>query len=84
MPKAYPSVYTCLSDGADDVSAVAAAALVPVVSQQSIPLTTEQLSAVVNTAWQSLLELDELTSATQSILNLLSTLLIHPEMKRNK
>lgn len=74
MPVVFGPIFGGLQDHNDDVSAVAAAALIPVTDDlvRSMP---EQVSRVVGTLWDSLLDLDDLTSSTSSILTLLASLL---------
>jgi len=78
LPRLYPQIYTGLTDTADDVVATAAAALLPVSSivitflPQAVPTLCDQL-------WSQLLELDDLTSSTHSIMALLAELLSQGE-----
>ena len=79
LPLVYPSLFRGLQDEVDDVSAVAAAALVPLADPLVNFLPLDQISILLKTLWDSLLELDELTASTSSILTLLSSLMAHPE-----
>jgi len=79
LPLVYPSLFRGLQDEVDDVSAVAAAALVPLADPLVNLLPLDQIGTLLKTLWDSLLDLDELTSSTSSILTLLSSLMAHPE-----
>lgn len=79
LPLVYPSLYRGLQDDVDDVSAVAAAALVPLADALVTLLPLDQIGTLLKTLWDSLLDLDELTASTSSILTLLSSLMAHPE-----
>ena len=78
LPLVYPCLYRGLKDGVDDVSAVAAAALVPLAETLVTLLPLEMVDTLLETLWDSLLELDELTASTSSILTLLSSLMANP------
>ncbi|GAB6025941.1 btaf1 RNA polymerase II, B-TFIID transcription factor-associated, 170kDa [Chamberlinius hualienensis] len=80
LPRVFPTVFQGLKDKVDDVSAVAAAALVPICDflVKVLPL---EIPNVVALLWDSLLELDDLTSSTNSIMALLESLLGFPELK---
>jgi len=78
LPLVYPCLYAGLKDGVDDVSAVAAAALVPLAETLVSFLPLEKVETLLETLWDSLLELDELTASTSSILTLLSSLMANP------
>ena len=79
LPLVYPSLFRGLQDEVDDVSAVAAAALVPLADPLVNLLPIDQIGILLKTLWDSLLDLDELTASTSSILTLLSSLMAHPE-----
>lgn len=79
LPIVYPSLYKGLQDDVDDVSAVAAAALVPLADSLVSLLPIEQIGTLLKTLWDSLLDLDELTASTSSILTLLSSLMARSE-----
>ena len=79
LPSVYPYLFQGLQDGVDDVSAVAAAALVPQAHSVVQLLAPEQLERLLVTLWDSLLDLDELTASTSSMLALLSSLVEHPD-----
>ena len=70
----YPQIFAGLTDSADDVVAVAAAALLPVVSSLVSKLPGE-LACLAEQLWEQLAELDDLTSSTQSVMALLAELL---------
>lgn len=76
IPAVFEPVFQGLQDQNDDVSAVAAAALVPV-TEDLVRTLPQQVPRVVVTLWDALLELDDLTSSTSSILMLLAALLSH-------
>ncbi|XP_046551692.1 LOW QUALITY PROTEIN: TATA-binding protein-associated factor 172-like [Haliotis rubra] len=78
LPKVLPAVFLGLQDPDDDVRAVAAAALVPV-TDTLVMLMPEQTPHVIRCLWETLLDLDDLTASTNSIMTLLSTLLAHPK-----
>ncbi|CAG0923265.1 unnamed protein product [Notodromas monacha] len=74
VPQVYDNVFQCLRDPIDDVAAAAAAALVPATNViiEALPHRVEEL---LSTLWDSLLHLDELTSATSNVMILLSKVL---------
>ncbi|RXM36599.1 TATA-binding protein-associated factor 172 [Acipenser ruthenus] len=74
LPKVLPAITEGLQDLDDDVRAVAAAALIPVVDGL-VHLQAIKVPFIVNTLWDALLELDDLTASTNSIMTLLSSLL---------
>ncbi|XP_069123766.1 TATA-binding protein-associated factor 172-like [Argopecten irradians] len=77
LPIVLPCLFHGLQDDSDDVRAVAAAALVPV-ADSVVSLLPGQVPLIVATLWQTLLDLDDLTSSTNSIMTLLSTIMSHP------
>jgi len=79
---AFPSVFASLSDSVDDVCSVAASALIPVTEQLVISLPNEAPN-VVSVLWDSLGNLDDLSSACNSIMSLLATLLAFPAARNN-
>lgn len=79
LPLVYPSLYRGLQDDVDDVSAVAAAALVPLADPLVNLLPLNEIGTLLKTLWDSLLDLDELTASTSSILILLSSLMARSE-----
>ncbi|KPM11156.1 TATA-binding protein-associated factor 172-like protein [Sarcoptes scabiei] len=82
LPKVFEPIFSGLKDSEDDVSAVAAAALVPV-KENLIKLIPEKVPLVVSFLWDALLVLDDLSSSTGDLLMLLSSLLTFkcPETK---
>jgi TATA-binding protein-associated factor len=74
IPIVYQPIFDGLKDAVDDVSAVAAAALVPVkdVLMETMP---EKVPIVIAYLWEALLDLDDLSSSTGDLLMLLSSLL---------
>ena len=78
LPTVFNPVFKRLKDPVDDVSAVAAAALVPV-KNSLIETLPESVTPTVSFLWDALLDIDELTSSTSNILMLLSSLLSHSE-----
>lgn len=82
LPLAFPSIFQCLSDRNDDVTAVAASSLIPV-SDQVVAHLPQESPKVVNVLWDSLADLDDLSSACNSIMGLLATLLAYPAARSN-
>ncbi|OCT71624.1 TATA-binding protein-associated factor 172 [Xenopus laevis] len=81
LPKALPAIVEGLQDLDDDVRAVAAASLVPVVDSL-VKLQFKQVPFIISTLWDALLELDDLTASTNSIMTLLSSLLMYPQVQQ--
>ncbi|GAB1302362.1 B-TFIID TATA-box-binding protein-associated factor 1 [Apodemus speciosus] len=81
LPKVLTRVIEGLQDLDDDVRAVAAASLVPVV-ESLVYLQTQKVPSIINTLWDSLLELDDLTASTNSIMTLLSSMLTYPQVQQ--
>ncbi|XP_075072265.1 TATA-binding protein-associated factor 172 isoform X2 [Mixophyes fleayi] len=81
LPKALPAIIEGLQDLDDDVRAVAAASLVPVVDSL-VRLQFKQVPFILGTLWDALLELDDLTASTNSIMTLLSSLLMYPQVQQ--
>ncbi|MBN3290028.1 BTAF1 factor, partial [Polypterus senegalus] len=81
LPKVLPAVTEGLQDLDDDVRAVAAASLIPVV-EGLVQLQADKVPFIVNTLWDALLELDDLTASTNSIMTLLSSLLAYPQVRQ--
>ncbi|MEJ1276436.1 B-TFIID TATA-box binding protein associated factor 1 [Cricetulus griseus] len=79
LPKVLTRIIEGLQDLDDDVRAVAAASLVPVV-ESLVYLQTQKVPSIINTLWDSLLELDDLTASTNSIMTLLSSMLTYPQV----
>ncbi|KAL0964274.1 hypothetical protein UPYG_G00321620 [Umbra pygmaea] len=81
LPRVLPAITEGLQDLDDDVRAVAAAALIPVVDGL-VQLLPNKVPFIVNSLWDALLELDDLTSSTNSIMTLLSSLLAYPQVRQ--
>lgn len=84
LPTVFEPVFSGLKDSVDDVSAVAAAALVPV-KNELMSLIPEKVPLVIAFLWEALLDLDDLSSSTGDLLMLLSSLLTFKgqEMQHN-
>lgn len=82
LPRVLPDVTVGLQDLDDDVRAVAAAALIPVV-EGLVQLLPTKVPFIVNTLWDALLDLDDLTASTNSIMTLLSLLLTYPQVRQS-
>ena len=74
IPIVFQPIFDGLKDSVDDVSAVAAAALVPV-KDVLIKELPDKVPVVIDYLWDSLLDLDDLSSSTCDLLMLLSSLL---------
>ncbi|KAM9365366.1 TATA-binding protein-associated factor 172 isoform 2-T2 [Pholidichthys leucotaenia] len=81
LPVVLPAITEGLQDLDDDVRAVAAAALIPVV-KGLVQLLPNKVPFIVNTLWDALLDLDDLTASTNSIMTLLSSLLTYPQVRQ--
>ncbi|XP_064635758.1 TATA-binding protein-associated factor 172-like [Lineus longissimus] len=77
LPKVLNYIFQGLQDHDDDVRAVAATSLLPVATQLAT-LLPQQIPLMVYCLWNTLLELDDLTSSTNSIMSLLAALLQTP------
>ena len=77
LPRLYPQVFAGLNDSVDDVAAVAASALLPVVPSL-VRVLPGQVAALSAQLWAQLEELDDLTSSTQATMSLLAELLSQP------
>lgn len=84
LPEVFEPVFNGLKDSVDDVSAVAAAALVPV-KNELMSLIPQKVPLVIAFLWEALLDLDDLSSSTGDLLMLLSSLLTFKglEMQHN-
>ncbi|XP_063047545.1 TATA-binding protein-associated factor 172 isoform X2 [Engraulis encrasicolus] len=80
LPRVLPAITEGLQDLDDDVRAVAAAALIPVVDGL-VQLQLSKVPFIVSILWDALLELDDLTASTNSIMTLLSSLLTYPQVR---
>ncbi|XP_070771882.1 TATA-binding protein-associated factor 172 [Enoplosus armatus] len=81
LPRVLPAITVGLQDLDDDVRAVAASALIPVV-EGLVQLLPNKVPFIVNTLWDALLDLDDLTASTNSIMTLLSSLLTYPQVRQ--
>ncbi|KAF8783592.1 hypothetical protein HU200_000532 [Digitaria exilis] len=68
-----------LEDPDDDVRAVAAEALIPV-ADSLVRLNDQMLHSIVMLLWDILLDLDDLSPSTSSVMNLLAEIYSQPEM----
>ncbi|TKS85272.1 TATA-binding protein-associated factor 172 [Collichthys lucidus] len=82
LPRVLPAITVGLQDLDDDVRAVAASSLIPVV-EGLVQLLPNKVPFIVNTLWDSLLDLDDLTASTNSIMTLLSSLLTYPQVRES-
>lgn len=78
LPEAFPYILKGLSDTVDDVGAVAASALIPVVSKL-VQLVPDYITIIVTKLWDLLAEQDELAAACNSFMGLLAAILNLPE-----
>lgn len=78
LPESFPFILQGLSDAVDDVSAVAASSLIPVV-EKLVELVPDSIPQVVSKLWDLLSEQDELAAACNSFMGLLAGLLNLPE-----
>ncbi|KAG5883002.1 hypothetical protein JTB14_033457 [Gonioctena quinquepunctata] len=74
LPESFPFILLGLSDVVDDVSAVAASALIPV-AEKLTQLVPECVPQVVTKLWDLLAEQDELAAACNSFMGLLAAIL---------
>ncbi|XP_065898514.1 TATA-binding protein-associated factor 172-like isoform X2 [Dysidea avara] len=75
LPLLMPAILDGLQDQYDDVRAIAAAALLPV-ARKLPSLLPEKILNVVGILWDNLLDLDELSASTNSVMELLSLLVV--------
>ncbi|XP_050515682.1 TATA-binding protein-associated factor 172 isoform X1 [Diabrotica virgifera virgifera] len=80
LPESFPFILLGLSDPVDDVSAVAASALIPV-AEKLTDLVPERIPEVVTKLWDLLSEQDELAAACNSFMGLLAAVLNLPKMQ---
>ncbi|CAG9763742.1 unnamed protein product [Ceutorhynchus assimilis] len=78
LPKAFPYILQGLADVVDDVSAVAASALIPIAPKLT-ELVLGSLPQVINKLWDLLSEQDELAAACNSFMGLLAAILNLPQ-----
>ena len=78
VPLVLPAILKNLEDDSDDVVSVAASSLLPVIPVilTSVPDLAPSLTKIL---WDSLLDLDDLTSSTHSIMELLAGIVSQPE-----
>ncbi|XP_064406197.1 TATA-binding protein-associated factor 172-like [Halichondria panicea] len=74
LPSLSPCILRGLQDVDDDVRAVAAGSLLPVADKLHLVLP-DKMSELVRILWDALLDLDDLSASTNSIMELLSTIL---------
>ncbi|KAJ4797222.1 TATA-binding protein-associated factor MOT1 [Rhynchospora pubera] len=74
-----PACKTGLEDPDDDVRAVAADALIPTAASL-VALDNQMLNSIVMLLWDILLDLDDLSPSTSSVMNLLAEIYSQPEM----
>ncbi|KAL0914712.1 hypothetical protein M5K25_015084 [Dendrobium thyrsiflorum] len=79
LPYILPACKAGLEDPDDDVRAVAADCLVPAAAA-IVSLTDGLLHSIVMLLWDILLDLDDLSPSTSSVMNLLSEIYSQPEM----
>lgn len=75
LPLTINQILAGLIDSVDDVGAVAASTLIPIAGWLPKLLTADQVSRIVKMLWDLLLDQDELTSACNSFMGLLSAIL---------
>ncbi|CAG9863360.1 unnamed protein product [Phyllotreta striolata] len=80
LPESFPFILQGLSDSVDDVSAVAASALIPVAGKLT-ELVPESLPTVIAKLWELLSEQDELAAACNSFMGLLAAILNLPKVQ---
>lgn len=77
LEMAFDSVAQGLQDPDDDVRAIAAEALLPVVTNV-IKYLPKRVPSLVSNLWEALLDLDDICASTSSIMKLLSQISAHP------
>ncbi|KAI8824493.1 SNF2 family N-terminal domain-containing protein [Fimicolochytrium jonesii] len=81
---AFKALIEALQDHDDDVRAVSSSALLPICDALIAILPVEVIfDSIVKTLWNCLEELDDLTSATGSVMDLLSQLMMNPDVMEN-
>lgn len=78
LPKSITNIMKCLMDNVDDVSSVAASALIPI-SSKLLELVPDYVPEIVTKLWDLLNEQDELASACNSFMGLLASILNLPQ-----
>ncbi|KAL9957258.1 hypothetical protein ACROYT_G038872 [Oculina patagonica] len=79
LPLVLDPIVTALKDDDDDVRAVAASALLPV-AESLVTFAPNYVQEVLVTLWDTLVELDDLTASTNSIMMLLARILSCPSV----
>lgn len=79
LPYILPACKAGLEDPDDDVRAVAAEALIPIAAA-IVSLNGQTLHSIVMLLWDILLDLDDLSPSTSSVMNLLAEIYSQPEM----
>ncbi|KAM7432717.1 btaf1 RNA polymerase II [Porites harrisoni] len=79
LPLVLDPIVTALKDDDDDVRAVAASALLPV-AESLVTIAPSYVQEVLVTLWDTLVELDDLTASTNSIMMLLAGILSCPSV----
>eukprot|EP00052_Salpingoeca_macrocollata_P027428 m.260540 g.260540 ORF g.260540 m.260540 type:complete len:1806 (-) comp22741_c1_seq1:25-5442(-) len=74
LPRLLPAILAGLEADDDDVRAAAAEAMQPIVGQ-IVLLAPKLVGGILESLWSALLELDDLTASTGSVLRLLATML---------
>ena len=82
LPLTINHILIGLFDTVDDVGAVAASTLIPIASWLPKLLNSQQVSGIVKMLWDLLLDQDELTSACNSFMGLLSAILSLPDASK--
>lgn len=82
LPMTINKILAGLFDPVDDVGAVAASTLIPIAVWLPKLLTAAQVSSIVKTLWDLLQTQDELTSACNSFMGLLSAILSLPDASK--
>lgn len=78
LPIIIKDILDSLLDSVDDVSSVAASALIPIASHLPKLLSKDQVSAIVKMLWNLLLDQDELAAACNNFMGLLAAILSLP------
>lgn len=79
LGKVLPACEAGLQDPDDDVRAVAAEALIPAAAA-IVSLKRQSVQSIMMLLWDTLLDLDDLSPSTSSVMNLLSEIYSQPEM----
>ncbi|KAL7752502.1 TATA-binding protein-associated factor mot1 [Sorochytrium milnesiophthora] len=79
LPLAYAAIVRGIQDHDDDVRAVSSSTLLPI-THQLVQIIPGQLTTLVSVLWDALLNLDDLTASTATVMDLLATLSSHAEV----